>query len=650
MPKKVVLALEPETAIGFVDNLKQLVDFADENKWRFEVITSIDSLQGIADIDVLVISRFFSQSSETLQYIYQKFFNIHVVLLAGDIDEDANKYITLAKNLGFNNIVTGILPGDGDYTIDRAIREVEELKPAVLRNEQEMWSINNSFLETASKPVPYEMTLKELQTVAAKPKVDEMFKEKPSLPAEIHNRSQSQQSWTKIFGNLGGKSKNDKVEEKQPRNMNIFEAASLIRDILADESNDEWAQSFKEAEAGNCEETEKVIAIFTDLLERELITVEELDNFQAAQQIFNEGWGLAELAPHYNNPQVEEITVTPSGIVTYKILGVPHFADLILSEKKTETLIKRLVPYDERGSNLSQNSPRMELTRRDHSRLTALCRPAVKGFSFILRKHGTIPMEIDEFMRLGTFDLKTWRVLSFLTRFRRNMIFCGPPNSGKTTLLELLLGEFPRHLAIRIIDRDSEIRASKLYPDRDIIEIEVHDELGFTFKKAFETTLRYSPDVYVVQEFRAAEEAVEVINAGSRSRNVLSTSHHTTESVVNNTVMMLMETGMSEAVALQQVCKAFHIIVEMFADPNPERGTRKVIGITEIIYDEETKRVRYLPLVSWVPSTDDYLGPGEWFIKNAPSPQSMMAMKKYGASDEEVKSVFQMKDLISSFN
>lgn len=429
----------------------------------------------------------------------------------------------------------------------------------------------------------------------------------------------------------------------EPRIVAIPQACEIIRDMFIKESNDDWEDTIKEAEAGNMKAVKQAKSIICSLLERELIVVPGMNAEQTAQKIFDEGWGLAELADLYNDTTVEEITVVPAGSVFVTRQGVTSASDIFLTPERIEALINRLVPHNERGSSLNWGSPIQELTRSDHTRLTALCWPSVKGYAFILRKHDTMHMTVDEFMRLGTFDEKTWKILSFLTRMRRNMVICGPPNSGKTTLLEMLLGELPEHLSIRIIDQDSEIRASKLYPNRNIMEMEAHPEVDASLKKLFVTTLRLSPDVYVVPEFRDAEVALEVINAGSRSRNVMSTSHHTTQSVVRNTVMLLMDGGMSEEMAMEQVTQTFHIIIEMFVDPNPLRGTRKIIGITELAYDSEKGKVTYRPLIKWYPSTSDYLGPGEWKIENAPSNQAYLEMQKYNTTVHEIDQVFKIQ-------
>ena len=173
-----------------------------------------------------------------------------------------------------------------------------------------------------------------------------------------------------------------------------------------------------------------------------------------------------------------------------------------------------------------------------------------------------------------------------LIKGRRNIIISGGVNSGKTTLLKLLIGEFSPNLSIRVLDLDNELHVSKLYPERDIWELEAHPEIDVDMNSLFISILRLTPDVIVVGEFRGIGEAREAIRACTRGHTGLATAHFSEpEEVVQGTAMMMLEEGMSLDLhnARLRVAQAFQFVVQMLSDTS--RGIKKVVSITEILVE-----------------------------------------------------------------
>ncbi|MDN5375116.1 MAG: pilus assembly protein CpaF [Thermacetogenium sp.] len=427
-----------------------------------------------------------------------------------------------------------------------------------------------------------------------------------------------------------------------PRTVSLDEAAKLVQEHLALQSEDGQLVIFQEAAAGNRSAVKKSKDIIKDVLEQKMLTVLGFEDVcSAAEAIFRRVWGLDTLEPLYLDPEVDEIRVLCSGKVFISRKGKNQPAAVRLNPNDISRLIERMIPYNESGVCLNEGSPMLELVRSDGSRLTALCSPVVKGHAFVLRKHGTIEMTPESLIKLQTLDDKVWRVLSLLVRGRRNILISGGTNSGKTTLLKMLIGELNPALAIRILDTDNEIRATELYPDRDIIEMEAHPEVHADMKEVFEKILRLSPDVIVVGEFRGYGEAVEAIRACTRGHNgSIATTHFSSpQEAIRGTAMLMLEEGLnlSLKLAMARVAQAFNIVVQMFADS--QKGVKKITSVTEI--EEDDGAVRYRELVRWEPdSPDDYLGPGKWRILSKPGDRACEAMNKHGVSIGEIEEVF----------
>jgi pilus assembly protein CpaF len=423
--------------------------------------------------------------------------------------------------------------------------------------------------------------------------------------------------------------------------VSLREAAELVQEVLSKQADENRLRVFQEAAAGSSKAIAEAEGIIEGVLREEKLHVYGMDGRAAAAEIRRLVWGLGPLEDIYRDPTVDEIRVLPSGRVYVSRRGKNEAVDVSLSQPEIETLIQRMIPYEETGSALNESSPMMELVRADVSRLTALCKPVAKGHLFVLRKHGTIEMRPEALIKLGTFDEKVWQVLSLLVRGRRNILISGPTKSGKTTLLKLLIGELHPKLAIRILDTDNELRAAEFYPERDIIEVEAHPERGADMKRLFEKILRLSPDVIIVGEFRGYGEAMEAMRACTRGHDgSMATAHFSDpEEAVRDTATMMLEEGLnlSLRLAMERVARAFNIVVQMFTDS--VCGVKKVTGITEIFPADG--KIEYRKLVEWRPHTEeDYLGPGEWVVLGAPGEKSIRKMLMHGVRRSEIEEVF----------
>lgn len=423
--------------------------------------------------------------------------------------------------------------------------------------------------------------------------------------------------------------------------MNLLEAGKLVQEHLSNQNGEEQLLLFQEAAAGNHEAARECEKIIEHAIRQKLLIVEGHSSTQAAKLIRQSIWGLGSLESVYRDPTVDEIRVLGTGKVFVSRRGKNEPLDMQLSREEVTRIIERMIPYNETGVGLNESSPMLELVRADGSRLTALCPPVAKGPLFVLRKHGTIEMTPESLISLKTIDERVWKALRLLVKGRRNILLSGSTNSGKTTLLKMLIGEISPVLAVRILDTDNEIRAEELYPDRDIIELEAHPEAGASMSKLFEKILRLSPDVIIVGEFRGYGEAVEAIRACTRGHDgSMATTHFSSpEEAVRGTAMMMLEEGLnlSLKMAMSRVAQAFNIVVQMFADS--EAGIKKVESITEIY--ETGGSVCYRELLRWQPDDPaDYLGAGRWALVNPLSSVAIKEMAKYGVAQADIEEVF----------
>jgi pilus assembly protein CpaF len=424
--------------------------------------------------------------------------------------------------------------------------------------------------------------------------------------------------------------------------LTLQQAAEYVQRAVASGSEEEVARKqdvFNRAMAGEPGAHLKARELVRDVLAEGKKEVAGYGLDEAAQLIYARIWGLDAVEDLYRDPQVNEIQVNGPDEVFVDRLGKIERANVSFeTPERVEAVIKRMILHD-MGISLDRSNPVVESVRADGSRLTATCYPVTDTWTFVLRKHHTVDMSVENLEKLGTLNRQVWDVLKTLNRGRANMLFSGNVRSGKTSLMRKLAGELSSALRLVVIGKDLELRLRREYPGRNIVEFESHPEVGAGMQEIFETTLRESPDVILVEEFRGKGEAVEAIRACTRGHpGSMGTAHfNSPQEAVEGTAMMLQEEGLniSFEMAKLRVASAFDVVVQMLNDS--DRGVKKLVSITELLVRDG--EVRYSDLVRWEPKGYDYLGEGDWKLVNPPSPELRAKCFRFGVTDDDWRKV-----------
>lgn len=451
-----------------------------------------------------------------------------------------------------------------------------------------------------------------------------------------------------LFKVLAGK-KSEKLDqdasknlvEAVDKNMDIKEATQYVQQKIFDDSenytdankdfsgNEDKQYIIRKAMAGDRKAYLEIKKIIEDILTSDKIKVAGHNTEEAVEKIYSQTWGLGVVDKYYRNDEVDEIRVNgPENIYIIRKGRSERASEKFENEASVEQVIKRMITEDV-GLSLDRSSPRAESVRMDGSRLTATCFPVSKTWTFVLRKHGTFKMTLDNLIKARTLDQKVWEVLKVLVRGRANILFSGNVGAGKTSLMRKLIENTDPALRILVIGKDLELRLSGHYPDKDIIELEEHEHVGASMKALFETALRESPDCIIIEEFRGAGEAVEAIRACTRGHfgSMASAHFNNAEEAVEGTAMMMLEEGLNLPLDLAKlrVARAFNVVVQMYGDVIA--GVKKLIRVTEILVNDKNE-ICYIPLIEWAPSSDDFMGEGAWKFKKRPSDKLLSHMLK----------------------
>jgi type IV pilus assembly protein PilB len=145
--------------------------------------------------------------------------------------------------------------------------------------------------------------------------------------------------------------------------------------------------------------------------------------------------------------------------------------------------------------------------------------PTLYGEKIVLRILGNNAMEID-LRQLGLSAIDFERYHQSIRKPNGIVLISGPTGSGKTTTL---------YATLKLLNKESDniltVEDPIEYTLDGINQVQVKEDIGFTFPRALRTFLRQDPDIIMVGEIRDAETATLAIRAALTGHLVLSTIH-----------------------------------------------------------------------------------------------------------------------------
>ena len=258
------------------------------------------------------------------------------------------------------------------------------------------------------------------------------------------------------------------------------------------------------------------------------------------------------------------------------------------SDEAFERVVKRLVAHA--GGRLDDTMPIVDLRMADGTRLTAMVAPvASRGACLVLRKPSAAMPTLAELaapsshapaLSPGMADF-----LGTCVSARRNILVCGGPASGKTTILAAIAAAAPAGERVVSIEEVGELAIA-----RDAwIQLETRVGVGknadIDLATLLESALRLAPDRLIVGEVRGREALplVHALNAACDGA-VVSMSGEGANAALGRLATLASESGGAEGPIRDLVAHAFEIVVHVtrWAD-----GSIRVAAIEEVTGSSE---------------------------------------------------------------
>ncbi len=187
--------------------------------------------------------------------------------------------------------------------------------------------------------------------------------------------------------------------------------------------------------------------------------------------------------------------------------------------------INRMILDSEK--ELSEDSPIIDVQHGD-ARVHAQIYPYVRsGAAASIRLGKEDGVSADLLLRNGTMDAGTLAYLWFCVASGLNIVISGAPASGKTTMLNTLLGLVPRGRRIIAVEEDIHEISLKDYMN----SVSLYGEKGrVTTKEQVINALRLRPDCLIIGEIRG-EEARDLFSGANLGIQFLTTMHSPDDSM-----------------------------------------------------------------------------------------------------------------------
>jgi general secretion pathway protein E/type IV pilus assembly protein PilB len=209
--------------------------------------------------------------------------------------------------------------------------------------------------------------------------------------------------------------------------------------------------------------------------------------------------------------------------IRYRIDGmleeVPIPASVNALQKSVVSRIKIMSGLDITNKRLPQDGRAQVSLGGQRCDLRVSVLPGIHGEAIVIRVQNRQAVRLD-LESLG-FETHQQQRIDRLARQPYGLVLVtGPTGSGKTTTLYTCLQNL-RSSQTKIITIEDPVE----YWMDDILQMQVKDEIGFTFSRALRSMLRHDPDIMLVGEIRDRETAEIAIRSALTGHLVFATLH-----------------------------------------------------------------------------------------------------------------------------
>lgn len=309
---------------------------------------------------------------------------------------------------------------------------------------------------------------------------------------------------------------------------------------------------------------------------------------------------LASIRSVMDDPEVTEIMVNATGQVWVEARGEIRNAGVVLPEHDREIALRAVAATVGQDLTAGTDKAVVSMSLGGMRFAGALKGVDPLGTALSVRKHldPSRRPTLEQLVAGGMLTEKQAQtLLDLIIHQELNAIFVGKTSSGKTTLLNAVLGKLPGHVRVGLIEDAKEL--ALLVPNKDCFL--TNAEQGLTARLLVQLAMRMRYDRLVIGESRGAE-TYDLIRAFSSGHNgSISTIHGSSARRGLQALEMLYQMSIPQGGAVpieaarSYIAEAIHLLVyaERRYEPNDDGSFRSVRQVKEIALVKGVKNGEY---------------------------------------------------------
>ena len=362
-------------------------------------------------------------------------------------------------------------------------------------------------------------------------------------------------------------------------------------------------------------------------------SVDGFDTKELVERLFEEMAEYSILTKHLADPDIEEININGWDDVALTHLDgrIEKAKEHFFSPTHAIDIVKKLLQHS--GMIIDNAAPIAQGHLPNNTRVTALKEPIVdsdRGIAVSIRMLHPQRVDRESLLRTESITEEMLYFLEVCLRYGVSFVVAGRTSSGKTTLLNSLLGSIPDGKRIYTIESGArELSLIKRDENGKVVNNVVHTLSRPSDKEAYDISqedlvmaaLRFDPDIICVGEMRDAE-AHSAVEASSTDHTVVTTVHGGGGRYAHRRIAFLSQRRfpIDMKISMQQAALAFPVVV--FAH-KLEDNSRKVMDISECVVHDDGE-LEYRTLYRYQINSNEYKDGrfhiiGEFIKENSPS-------------------------------
>jgi pilus assembly protein CpaF len=319
------------------------------------------------------------------------------------------------------------------------------------------------------------------------------------------------------------------------------------------------------------------------LLNEQQCPLSSPEKSQLLREVMDEIFGLGPLEEFLRDDHVSDILVNGPDQIYIERFGMLEKTNARFRD--TEQLMQIIQRIGARvGRRIDESAPMLDARLADGSRVNAIIPPlALDGPSLSVRRFGTVPVDMNKMVELGTFTAEMAEFLEACVCCKMNVLVSGGTGTGKTTLLNMLSKWIPEGERVVTIEDAAELQLQREH----VVRLETRppniEGMGeIAQSDLLRNSLRMRPDRIIIGEVRGAE-ALDMLQAMNTGHEGSMTTVHANNprDALHRIENMVSMAGLNHPVQAirQQMCSALDILVHL---GRLTGGRRKIVSIAEI--------------------------------------------------------------------